>query len=224
MSQRSVRLRRREILFPSARRQRRILSRFGMTKYPPCGDAVCLNLTRLTMRRSVHLNSERFAARRYCKRRRAFKISLLNFKRRKPCFEILLLNSSPRASRLNLKRRLRRISWLAYGSSSHSRTATAKIFPRKAQFYSTPYSARHGALYSLLRCCFDGAIIQRAAAPSLRYARLLRRYLRYPLPSFGAAAMTPHAVAALFCAACTAPSSASLFCRTLHRFEIYLKF
>ena len=40
--------------------------------------------------------------------------------------------------------------------------------------------------------------IRRVAAPSLRYARLLRRYLRYPLPSFGGAAMTPCAVAALF--------------------------
>ncbi|WP_298755920.1 hypothetical protein [uncultured Campylobacter sp.] len=81
-----------EFYFASAQRQRRILSRFDMTKYPSCGDAVCLNLTRLAMRRSVYLNSERFASRRHYKRRCAFKISLLNFKRRKPCFEILLLN------------------------------------------------------------------------------------------------------------------------------------
>jgi hypothetical protein len=115
-----------------------------------------------------------------------------------------------------------------YGSRTEARRIAAplpqKYFRTEARCYSATCPARHGALYSLLRCRFDGAIIQRAAAPSLRYARLLRRYLRYPLPSFGAAAMTPHAVAALFCAACTAPSSASLFCRTLHRFEIYLKF
>ena len=37
-----------------------------------------------------------------------FKISLLNFKRRNIGFEILLLNFSPRTSRLNLKRRSRK--------------------------------------------------------------------------------------------------------------------
>ncbi|WP_298961922.1 hypothetical protein [uncultured Campylobacter sp.] len=36
-----------------------ILSRFGTAEYPFCGDAVCLNLTRL-------------ASRRYCERRHAF--------------------------------------------------------------------------------------------------------------------------------------------------------
>jgi len=78
-------------------------------------------------------------------------------------------------------------------NSSHSHTTTAEIFPRKAQSYSTSYSARHGAI---------------------------------PLPRlspFGAAT-EPRAVAVSFCTACTVPFSASLFCRTLHRFAIYLKF
>jgi len=61
-----------EFYFASAQWQRRILSCFGMAKYPSCGGAVCLNLTQLAMRQSVHLNSKRFTVRRYCKRRRAF--------------------------------------------------------------------------------------------------------------------------------------------------------
>jgi hypothetical protein len=65
---------------------------------------------------------------------------------------------------------------------------------------------------------------QRAAAPSLRYARLLRRYLRYSLPSFGNAAMTLHAVAALFCAACTALFSALLFFPHCVALEFILNF
>jgi len=48
-----------EFYFTSVRRQHRILSRFGAAKYPPCGDAICLNLTRLAMHRSIRLNSER---------------------------------------------------------------------------------------------------------------------------------------------------------------------
>lgn len=152
-----------------------------------------------------------------------FEISLLNFKRRKPCFEILLLNFSPRASRLNLKRKSHKI----YGS----RTEACRVITPLPQKFSAP---RRGAilrrallttaLYSLPRCHFGGAIIQRAAASSLRYASLLRRYLRYPLPSFGSAAMTPHAVAALFCATCAALFSALLFFPRCATLEFYLKF
>ena len=111
--------------------------------------------------------------------------------------------------RLNFKRRSHKI----YGSRTEARRIAAplpqKYFRAKTRCYSVPCSARHGALYSLLRCRFDGAIIQRAAAPSLRYARLLCRYLRYLLPS--SVAMTPRAVAALFCATCAALFSALLF-------------
>ena len=136
-----------EFYFASARRQRRILSRFGMTKYPSCGDAVCLNLTRLASRRSARLNSKRFAAQLrtgIANDAALFKISLLNFKRRKPCFEILLLNFSPRTSHLNFKRRSRRILRLSYESSSHNRTATAEIFPRQdaVLFYAVFCSPR----------------------------------------------------------------------------------
>ena len=75
---------------------------------------------------------------------------------------------------------------------------------------------------ALYRCLFDGAIIQRAAAPSSRYARLLRRYLPYPLLSWrplqNLAPLSPH-----FAPLAQRRPPRRCF-PALRRFEIYLKF
>ena len=62
-----------------SRRQHSILSHFGMAKYPSCGDAICLNLTRLAMHRSIRLNSKRLLRAGIASGAALFKILLLNF-------------------------------------------------------------------------------------------------------------------------------------------------
>jgi len=76
----------------------------------------------------------------------------------------------------------------------------------------------------LPRCHFGGAIIQRAAHPLCATLAYCVAFTISALPSFGNAAMTPRAVAASFCAACTALSSALLFFPHCAAVEFILNF